>query len=387
MLKTYSEWIAEDTPEQPTNTGSASTDETASDSRGAGTLHPPSSRAMCEYQLYRNDGLRQVNRGLVEQISVLKEGLEQAQTSLFRAQCIIARQKEMASIRSKRLRAGQSMQPTRVDDNQDADDRNHRPDRDDGAQVSQAPTSATDTATLRDACVECTSENTTAPPASANANGCSSVAASLTASDPEPIDEDSCNDTYYPPAPHACCGGSGGDERHQAPDQLASTATTTTNIDTRQPCIQDPEPADISGSSYSQLLALGAPESEDGEWHRRALRHLVQERELRRSTRSESESCASSPRFARLSFASSVDVEFASREEELDQPVTFQTLVALRKADTDDQLGEWQRQSLKRLSEERERQLGQHRTSASSAASLSPTNSSTSTHNFSNDEN
>ncbi|TYZ69013.1 hypothetical protein PybrP1_011253 [[Pythium] brassicae (nom. inval.)] len=356
MLKTYSEWIAGGMSDQPDDTGSALRD-AAQQHRarggGSGAPEPVSPLAICEFQLYRNDGLRRVNRGLVEQISVLKSDLERAQSHLFLAQGIIERMKEVSSVCPRRARADVSVHASAS--------------RADAVGVDGNEDTVGSSESEHEAFKQREHESAATSPF-AQENEASCIQDEHSQSTSMFRDEDGRPQTS---------------DDHQRPESRSSDATfDEPPLDVR---IQAPEPTDVTGSNYTQLLALGAADIEDGAWHRRALSQLVQERELRRSLRSESESCASSPRYSRFSFASSLEMEFVRREEDEDPPVTFEMLVALRDPDADDHLGEWQRRSLTRLSEERERQLGSHAPSASSV-SISPTNSSTSTQHFSNDE-
>lgn len=413
MLKTYNEWIAGSSSVQPNNdtttvvTDAASPPRPATDS-GSRPPAPVSSLAISEFHLYRNDGLRRVNRGLVEQMSVLKSDLERAQHHLFLAHGIIERMKEVVTVCPRRARADESVHARTIfADASGVGKQSASTIKVERAYEHSEPASEPETDSRLDSAAVGFSADGVGTSESDNfkprQHEPSTATCALTQDDEASgIQDDDAsgvrNDEASGAQDDENAGGQDGEvaqfyddddrtqlsDERQVSDSIAPDPTPYDEppLDVR---IRAPGPTDLAGSNYSQLLALNAPDAEDGAWHRRALSQLVQEREQRRSLRSESDSCASSPRYSRFSFASSLEMEFVRREEDDEPPVTFETLVALRDPEADDQLGEWQRRSLTRLSEERERQLGSHAACASSV-SLSPTNSSTSTHHHSNDE-
>ncbi|KAF1323379.1 hypothetical protein FI667_g10518, partial [Globisporangium splendens] len=162
------------------------------------------------------------------------------------------------------------------------------------------------------------------------------------------------------------------DEVDPLPPSLDPRSTSGMNV---IPAVTDSElqPSSSGTSptiSYRQLTELNAGE-EDGSWHRQALRQLRERRVQRRAAAAMVE--------ARLfPLRNSLEEARVLNEEQPQDPMSYEMLASLRHAVPDDEIAEWQRQALRFLTEER-RRIACHRVSA---LSTSPTNSSASTLTF-----
>lgn len=336
MLQTYSDWIAgiaaDEPPSQPQQQLEAPTAAAAgasmapaqspSDGATARSTQAHSLQDVCELVMYRNDGLRRLNRSLVHQISKLESDLAHTHATLVYAQRTIAQLKELDAVRAQRLVVRASAALSQRD-----------------APTPTAVTSPAAVAHQAPARVPTGDSLKLSQDDALDALNAVGRAAQATA----PASSSSSSQS----------GSDSGDDQPQDEQQHLADASQS-----------DDEP---ETSNYCDLVALHAPsEREDADWHRKALRRLTREREQRRSARSECASESSTPRRARFSFASSV---------EMDDALSYQELVAMRSSDADDDIVAWQRQSLHRLSHERTQRSS--RTSA--VSSVSPTNSSTST--------
>lgn len=372
MLTSYNEWIvdaieAAETEQQEQQQQQQLTTATAGESH---SLH-----AVCEYYLYRNDGIQRVNKNLVQHIGALERDLKQTQASLFQAQCIISRLKEVDDVRASRLRvtprifralgqedprfAERTMTTTQV--------------REDDKVGAQAQHSSHD---VSDPVARVKAED------AAEDELCEDLKTGdvcILSDDEVPDSSSVINKTRRVDVDNRVLQGSPiGHPQTSEVDTLEMVAETT------------------ASSNFSQLLELNdsTAEEEDGEgsWHRRALRRLTHEREQRRSARSRSQSLSSAVEMdARSSFASSIEMESLPRssineeeaqddtdhedddEEEPEAPLDFQSLVALR-ISLDDvcTIADWQQRALHCLSKERHRLRSASASPTSSTAS-SPT--------------
>lgn len=329
------------------------------------TGSPRSLQAVCEYYLYRNDGLQRVNKSLVAHISSLESDLQQAQTSLFDAQCIISRIKEVEEVRAKRLRVtpavfralgqqdprfteqkkeSQLVQPedsveahaqhdhlmndpvTRVKAENAAEGEL----RDDLKKIGTVWISNSDDETedpydsqeerrvveRTDVDNSVLHESTDGRPHAFEVDALRTAMAftttpnnfnKLTTAEPPNVSQE---------ARAIDCTNVDG----SAPRESTSERPRIAEVDVQDTTPYDPDEAtnDADGDStnFSQLLELDGPKAEEADgdgdedsWHRRALRRLAKEREQRRR-RSRSQSLtSSSPQHSRSSFASSVETD------------------------------------------------------------------------------
>lgn len=373
MLMSYNEWVAdavetaEHDQQQLIDAGKSSLPLAIHHGNVPLTTGSPRSlQAVCEYYLYRNDGLQRMNKSLVAQIGSLESDLQQAQSSLFDAQCIISRIKEVEEVRAKRLRVTPAVfralgqqdprfteqkKESQVVQSEDSVGVHAQHDHLMNDPVTRVKAEDAAEGELRDdlkkigtVWVSNSDDETEDPYGSQEERRAvertdvdDSVPRESTGGRPHAFEVDALRTAMaFTTTPNnfnkltTAKPSSASQEEARAIDRTdvddsVSRESTSGHPRTAEVGVQDTTPYDPDettndaggdSTNFSQLLELDGPKAEEAEgdgdedsWHRRALRRLAKEREQRRR-RSRSQSLtSSSPQHSRSSFASSIETD------------------------------------------------------------------------------